>query len=43
MGVARRTKLMPPSSDYLALLEQRGLITVNDGEAALTETANSVI
>jgi hypothetical protein len=40
---SRRTKLMPPSNDDLALLEQRGLITVNDGAPALTEAANSVI
>jgi hypothetical protein len=40
---SRRTKLMPPSNDDLALLEQRGLITMNDGAAALTEAANSVI
>jgi hypothetical protein len=40
---SRRTKLMPPSNDDLALLEQRGLITMNDGEPALADAANSVI
>jgi hypothetical protein len=39
---SRRTKLMAPSSDDLALLEQRGLITMNDGEPVLTEAANSI-
>ena len=40
---ARRTKLMKPSDDDLALLEQRGLITMNDVEPLLTDEANSVI
>ena len=40
---ARRTKLMPPSNDDLALLEQRGLITVNDGEPVLTDAADPII
>jgi hypothetical protein len=34
---------MPPSSEDLALLEERGLFTTNDGEATLTEAAISVI
>jgi hypothetical protein len=29
---SRRTGLMAPSSDDLSLLEQRGLITMNDGK-----------
>jgi len=40
---SQRTKLMPPSDDDLALLEQRGLITLNDGEPMLTDAANSVL
>jgi hypothetical protein len=40
---ARRTKLMPPDNDDLALLGQRGLITMNDGEPLLTDAAKSVI
>ena len=36
-------KLTPPSNDDLALLEQRGLISMNDGEPVLTDLANSVI
>jgi hypothetical protein len=40
---SRRTNLMPPSNDDIALLEERGLITTNDGEATLTEAAISVI
>lgn len=32
---SRRTELMAPSSDDLSLLEQRGLITMNDGEPLL--------
>jgi hypothetical protein len=39
----RRTKLMPPDNDDLALLEQRGFITLNDGEPVLTDAAKSVI
>ena len=38
---SRRTKLMPPSNDDLALLEERGLITMNDGDPVLTDAANS--
>jgi hypothetical protein len=30
---------MPPSKDDLALLEERGLITMNEGEPVLTEAA----
>ncbi len=40
---ARRTKLMAPSSEDLALLEKRGLITMDDGEPVLAEEANGVI
>lgn len=40
---SRRTKLMAPGNDHLALLEQLGLITMNDGEPLLTDAANSVI
>ena len=40
---SRRTKLMAPNSEDLALLEQRGLITMDDGELVLTDEANSVI
>ncbi|MEH6952940.1 hypothetical protein V4R08_17030 (plasmid) [Nitrobacter sp. NHB1] len=38
-----RAKLMVPRSDDLALLEQRGLVTMSEGEPALTDAANSVI
>ena len=38
-----RTRLMPPSSDDLALLEQRGLISMDDDKPVLTDLANSVI
>jgi hypothetical protein len=34
---------MPPDNDDLALLEQRGFITLNDGEPVLTDAAKSVI
>ena len=40
---SRRTKLMAPNREDLALLEQRGLITMDDGELVLTDAANSVI
>ena len=40
---ARRTKLMALSSDDLALLEERGLITMNDGEPELMDAANSIV
>ena len=38
---SRRTKLMAPNREDLALLEQRGLITMDDGERVLTDAANS--
>jgi hypothetical protein len=38
-----RTKLLVPLDQYLALLEQRGLITMGDGEPALTEAGRSAI
>ena len=34
---SRRTELTPPGNDDLALLEQRGLISMNDGEPVLTD------
>ena len=40
---SRRTKLVAPNIEDLALLEQRGLITMDDGELVLTDAANSVI
>lgn len=39
-----RTKFTPPGSDGLMLLEQRGLITMNDdGEPVMTDAAHSAI
>jgi hypothetical protein len=39
---AGRAELMVPRSDDLALLEQRGLITMDNGDPVLTAAANSV-
>jgi ABC-type cobalamin/Fe3+-siderophores transport system ATPase subunit len=38
-----RTKFMVPHDEDLALLEQRGLITMDHGEPALTEAGRSEI
>jgi ABC-type cobalamin/Fe3+-siderophores transport system ATPase subunit len=38
-----RTRFMVPHDDDLALLEQRGLITVEGGEPVLTSAGDSVI
>nr|WP_041359207.1 hypothetical protein [Nitrobacter hamburgensis] len=40
---AGRVKLTAPASDDLALLGQRGLITMDNGQPILTDAANSVI
>jgi hypothetical protein len=40
---AGRVKFTAPRSNDLALLEQRGLITMNNGEPVLTDAANLVI
>jgi hypothetical protein len=39
---AGRAELMVPRSDDLALLEQRGLIPMDNGDSVLTDAANSV-
>jgi hypothetical protein len=38
-----RLKFMVPHDEDLALLEQRGLIKMDDGEPALTEAGRSAI